>query len=60
MVLTKEELDDQDWLSQYVASVENNPAADGEGSPSVLLYFHFLFQTPHIRPYSPCLLGHIM
>ena len=43
MVLTKEQLDDEDWWNQNIVSVENNPAADGEGSPSVLLYFHFLF-----------------
>ncbi len=63
MVLTKEDLDDQDWWNQNVVFTEKNPA-DGEGTVTIdHMYFHFLaalFQTPHMRDFSQCLLDPIM
>ena len=41
MVLTKKELDDQDWWNKNVVFVEGNPA-DGE-EPPFIFFFAFLF-----------------
>ena len=38
MVLTKEELDDQDWWNENVVFVEGNPA-DGEEPPFIICFF---------------------
>ena len=42
MLLTKEELDDQDWWNQNVVFTEKNPS-DGEGGEGRISfsYFHF-------------------
>ena len=45
MVLTKEELEDQDWWNQNVVFIEKN-IVDGERTLLVffnILYFHLLF-----------------
>ena len=61
MVLTKEELDGQDWWNQNVVLNQKNPV-DSMRSLSVFSfsYFHFLFQTPHMRDFSQCLLDPIL
>ena len=64
MVMTKKELIDQEWWNENVVFVEGYPA-DGEGPPFTFyfcffLHFYFLFQTPHMKDYSQCLLGPIM
>ena len=38
MVLTKKELDDQDWWNKNVVFVEGNPA-DGEEPPFIICFF---------------------
>ena len=42
MVLTKKELDDQDWWNKNVVFVEGNPA-DGEEPPFIICFFCISF-----------------